>query len=140
MSFLNLNSPKCQSQKTATFKWWVTEIVIVVVMIDRVLFQKRRYLFKIFLFELVRRVFIQNNIIFLGEYRRERSEFDVGPGLKFINIYIQVVLNYNFSNFRALWHTDIPEDTHFNFCLWKIGLASFILTALDNLLSTNSGA
>ena len=38
-------------------------------------------------------VFIQNkfqNIIFLREYRRERSEFDVGPGLKFINIYIQV--------------------------------------------------
>ena len=38
-------------------------------------------------------VFIQNkfqNIIFLREYRRERSEFDVGPGLKFINIYIKV--------------------------------------------------
>ena len=25
LSFLNLNSPKCQSQKTATFKWWVTD-------------------------------------------------------------------------------------------------------------------
>ena len=38
-------------------------------------------------------VFIQNkfqNIIFLREYRRERSEFDVSPGLKFINIYIKV--------------------------------------------------
>ena len=30
-------------------------------------------------------------LFFLREYRRERSEFDVGPGLKFINIYIQVV-------------------------------------------------
>ena len=41
-------------------------------------------------------VFIQNkfqNIIFLREYRRERSEFDVGPGLKFINTYIKVALN-----------------------------------------------
>ena len=28
LSFLNLNNPKCQSQKTATFKWWVTEIVV----------------------------------------------------------------------------------------------------------------
>ena len=33
----------------------MTEIVIVVITIDRALFQKRRYLFKIFLFELVRR-------------------------------------------------------------------------------------
>ena len=32
------------------------------------------------------------NIIFLREYRRERSEFDVGPGLKFINIYIKVAI------------------------------------------------
>ena len=79
----------------------MTEIVIVVVMIGRVLFQKRRYLFKIFLFELMRRcdenivnmfLFKTNfkTLFFLREYRRERSEFDVGPGLKFINIYIKV--------------------------------------------------
>ena len=77
----------------------MTEIVIVVEMIDRALFQKRRYLFKIFLFELVRRcnenmflsIFIWflfktnfKTLFFLREYRRERSEFDVGPGLIFI--------------------------------------------------------
>ena len=82
----------------------MTEIVIVVVMIGRVLFQKRRYLFKIFLFELMRRcdenivnmfLFKTNfkTLFFLREYRRERSEFDVGPGLKFINIYIKVAIN-----------------------------------------------
>ena len=31
-------------------------------------------------------------LLFLREYRTERSEFDVGPGLKFINIYIKVDL------------------------------------------------
>ena len=31
-------------------------------------------------------------LVFLREYRRERSEFDVGPGLKFINIYIKVAI------------------------------------------------
>ena len=81
----------------------MTEIVIVVVMIDRALFQKRRYLFNIFLFELMRRcdeniintfLFKTNfkTLVFLREYRRERSEFDVGPGLKFINIYIKVAI------------------------------------------------
>ena len=47
--------------------WDQIEIVIVDVTINRALFQKRRYLFKKFLFELVRRFdesmfFIQNNI------------------------------------------------------------------------------
>ena len=49
-------------------------------------------------------VFIQNkfqNIFFLREYRRERSEFDVGPGLKFINIYIQVELYVKLCKFKC---------------------------------------